>query len=198
MEPFIGQIMAFVGNFTIRGWAKCDGQLMSIAQNTALFSIIGTTYGGDGRTTFALPDLRGRVPMHYGNGNGLTPRVLGARGGQEYHNLSLSEMPSHNHTTINNAAQDQHILLSTENGVNETPQAGDVPAIGNYPDGLTVEKTKNFGPATPGSTINGQTISGNAGLTIGNNGGSQAHNNMQPFETVNYLIALQGIFPSRN
>lgn len=198
MDPFIGQIMAFVGNFAIRGWAKCDGQLMSIAQNTALFSIIGTTYGGDGRTTFALPDLRGRVPMHYGTGNGLTTRPLGARGGQETHILTSLEMPSHSHTAINNSAQDQHILLSTEAGVNETPQAGDIPAVGNYPDGLTAAKTKNFGPATQGSTVNGQTISGSAGLTIGNNGGSQAHNNMQPFETVNYLIALQGIFPSRS
>lgn len=198
MEPFIGQIMAFVGNFTIRGWAKCDGQLMPIAQNTALFSIIGTTYGGDGRTTFALPDLRGRVPMHYGNGNGLTPRLLGARGGQETHTLNILEIPSHSHTAINNGAQDQHILLSTENGVNEIPQAGDIPAVGNYPGNLGPSKTKNFGPASSGNTVNGQTISGNAGLTIGNNGGSRDHNNMQPFETVNYLIALQGVFPSRD
>ncbi|SHM95392.1 phage tail protein [Polaribacter sp. KT 15] len=196
MEPFIGQIMAFVGNFAIRGWAKCDGQLMSISENTALFSIIGTTYGGDGRTTFALPDLRGRVPMHYGTGNGLTTRPLGARGGQETHTLTSLEMPSHSHTVLNNSAQDQHVMLSKDAAVNQIPAEGDVPAAAQFGSGLSATKVNAFGPAT--NLVNGQTISGSAGLTIANNGGSQAHNNMQPFETVNYLIALVGVFPSRS
>lgn len=196
MEPFIGQIMAFVGNFAIRGWAKCDGQLLPISSNTALFSIIGTNYGGDGRTTFALPDLRGRVPMHYGNGLGLTSRNLGERGGQEYHNLLLTEMPSHNHIALNNAAQDQHVMLSKDAAVNQIPAEGDVPAAAQFGSGLNATKVNAFGPAT--NLVNGQAISGSSGFTIANNGGSQAHNNMQPFVTVNYLIALQGIFPSRS
>ncbi|WP_299219384.1 tail fiber protein [uncultured Aquimarina sp.] len=196
MEPFLGQIILFGGNFAPRGWALCDGQLLPISSNSALFSILGTVYGGDGRTTFALPDLRGRVPMHAGNGPGLSNRRLGSKGGGETHTLVTPELPSHNHLTQNSESTDQTILLSTENAVNETPQAGDVPAVAQFGTGLSATKVKAFGPPT--NPVNGQTIRSNAGLTILNNGGGQSHNNMQPYLTTNYIIALQGLFPSRS
>ncbi|WP_440069629.1 phage tail protein [Tenacibaculum discolor] len=193
MEPFLGQIMMFGGNFAPRGWAFCNGQLLAISQNTALFSILGTTYGGDGRTTFALPDLRGRAPINSGGGSagpGLSPRPLGQRGGEQTHTLNITEMPSHSHSVQPNSS---HLKLSTDNAVNETPAAGDVPAVSNYPDGLSAKKVKSFGPPT--NTVNGQSI---APPTILNNGGNLAHNNMQPYLAVNFVIALVGIFPSRN
>jgi len=196
MDPFLGEIIMFAGNFAPRGWALCEGQLLPISQYSALFSILGTTYGGDGRTTFALPDLRGRAPIAPGTGPGLSTRKLGQRGGTETVTLTINQMPSHNHLTQNNPATDQHIQLSADDAVNETPSPGDVPAVGNYADGLTTKKVKNFGPAS--NTVSGQTISANAGLNILNNGGSQPHTNVQPFLAVNYIIALVGVFPSRN
>ncbi|AUC85940.1 phage tail protein [Polaribacter sp. ALD11] len=196
--PLIGEIKIFAGNFAPRGWAYCDGQLLSISQNQALFAILGTTYGGDGRTSFALPDLRGRVAIGPRNGPGLPSYKLGQRGGAPTNKLTILEMPSHNHLTSNSAAADQHAQLSTKTAVNETPQAGDVPAIANIPASLGVQNVKSFGPPAAGSVVNGQTLSGNADLTILNNGGSQAHNIMQPYLTINYIIALVGIFPSRN
>ena len=196
MDPFIGEIVMFGGNFAPRGWAFCDGQLLPIAQNTALFSILGTTYGGDGRTTFALPDLRGRAPIGPRQGPGLTDYRLGQRSGQETVTLNVTQIPSHNHATQNNPSTDQHIQLSTNDAVNETPAPGDIPAVANYQDGLVTKKVKTFGPAT--NVVNGQTISANAGLNILNTGGNLAHNNMQPYVAINYIIALVGIFPSRN
>lgn len=100
MDPFLAQIIMFGGNFAPRGWAFCDGQLLAISSNTALFSLLGTAYGGDGRTTFGLPDLRGRFPMHPGNGPGLSSRRLGDKSGAENHTLTVNEMPSHNHTMV--------------------------------------------------------------------------------------------------
>lgn len=181
MEPFIGQIVLFGGNFAPRGWALCEGQLLSIAQNTALFAILGTIYGGDGRTTFALPDLRGRTPIGYGTGPGLTPRPLGSRAGQEYHTLTVSEMPNHFHLNTSK--------LSTDPASHETPIAGDVPAAAQFGAGLGATQVKSFGPAT--NTVDTNTPTTNAG-------GSQPHYNMQPYLTCNYIIALVGVFPSRN
>ena len=195
-EGFIGEIRMFAGNFAPRTWAYCDGQLLSIAQNTALFSILGTTYGGDGRTTFALPDLRGRTAIGPRNGPGLPGYRLGQKAGAPTTTLTLAQIPSHNHLTQNVAAADQHILLSKDTAVNEIPAAGDVPAAAQFGNGLSGTKVKAFGPPT--NTVNGQTISGNAGLTVLNNGGSQSHNNMQPYTSVNYIICTQGVFPSRN
>ena len=175
-EPFIGQITMFAGTFAPRGWAFCSGQLLQISQNTALFSILGTTYGGDGRTTFGLPDLRGRVPVgSEGNsaGPGLSPRPLGQRGGTENVTLSLAQIPSHNH-----AARAV------------TPAGNSNDAINNYwaDDAGVSSGTYHSGPAN--GTMNAQ--------AIGNNGGGQAHTNMQPFLAINFIIALTGIFPSRN
>ncbi|MGJ8695238.1 MAG: phage tail protein [Verrucomicrobiaceae bacterium] len=169
-EPYVGQIQTFGFSFAPAGWALCNGQILSIGQNTALFSLLGTTYGGNGETTFALPDLRGRMPMHYGNGPGLTGRQIGLKSGFETHQLSVGEMPNHFHTrTVTSAVGDA------------TSPIGAVPATAN--DGES-----NYSTATSGLS----TVNGNA------NGGSQAHNNMPPYLAINFSIALVGIFPSQN
>ena len=170
MEPFIGQIMMFGGNFAPRGWAFCDGQLLPISQNTALFSILGTTYGGDGRTTFALPDLRGRAAMHPGRGPGLSSRRLGEKGGVEDVTLNVNQMPSHNHT----------IQAGNTGGDDTNPTTAK--GFASASDDLYLENA-------PGTTMQSQIVS--------NAGGSQPHTNMPPFGCVNYIIALVGIFPSR-
>lgn len=193
-DGFIGEIRMFAGNFAPRGWAFCNGQLLPISQNAALFSILGTTYGGDGRTTFALPDLRGRAPIHAGNGPGLTDRRLGSKGGQETVTLTVTQMPSHSHTIAAPANTSQHVLLSTDKAVRVKPQAGDVPAAMNFGSGFSATPVKGYGPAT--NTVQGQTITPQ--LSASNTGGGQAHDNMPPYATVNYIIALVGIFPSRN
>ncbi|MDA2917990.1 tail fiber protein [Desulfobacterota bacterium AH_259_B03_O07] len=168
-ECFIGEVRIFAGNFAPRNWALCDGQLLPINQNQALFSILGTTYGGDGRTNFGLPDLRGRVPTHAGNGPGLTPRTLGAKGGEEAQVLTVQEMPSHTHT------------------LNARNQRGNT----NIPSGNVLARKRNFYSTQPQNAI----LSNGA---IGTTGGGQAHNNMPPFQALNYIICPQGIFPSRN
>ncbi len=175
-EPFIGEIRMFAGNFAPRGWAFCNGQLLPIAQNSALFSILGTTYGGDGRTTFALPDLRGRAPMQWGDGPGLTPRPLGEKGGAENVTLIASQMPSHNHV----------LSASSQQGDQFSPE-GNVPAVLLS---ATTGQPENLYHATPNTTM--------ASQALGVTGGSQPHNNMQPFLCVSFIIALVGIFPSHS
>jgi microcystin-dependent protein len=172
-EPFVGQIITAGFNFAPRGYATCDGQILSIAQNTALFSLLGTTFGGNGQTTFALPDLRGRVPIHQGNGPGLSQRVMGELAGEEYHTLISTEMPMHNHTV--NA-------LST-NGNLKTP-------TNNIMANVQGTATNIYSASNPDTTMNTQMLNVS--------GGSQPHNNMQPYLVINFCIALQGIFPSRN
>jgi len=168
MNPFIGQIMIFGGNFAPRGWAFCQGQLLPIAQNTALFSLLGTIYGGDGRTTFALPDMRGRVVVSPGNGPGLQSRAVGQRGGSQTNTLNTTHLPSHNHTV--------GIPIST---AVETEAQGFLSNANIYAEEAT------SGQFYPGATST-------------NTGNGQAINNMGPFLTVNYIIALQGTFPSRS
>jgi microcystin-dependent protein len=163
-EPFISEIRLMSFSFAPKGWAQCDGQLLPINQNQALFSLLGTTYGGDGRVNFALPDLRGRTPLHMGQGHS-----LGERGGEEAHTLSQSELPTHVHAA--NAGSD-NATASTPTG-NLLASAANLYAPAS---GLT--------PLTPSS--------------VANVGGSQAHLNMQPYLTINFCIALQGIFPSWN
>ncbi|WP_206082003.1 phage tail protein [Maribellus sediminis] len=179
MDPFLGQIMMFAGNFPPRGWAFCDGTLLPISSNTALFSILGTTYGGDGRTTFALPDLRGRVAMHPGHGPGLSSRILGQKGGTESVTLTTSEMPSHNHAATG--------TVQAKNGQPDESNPG-----GTVPASLT-GGAEGYAE-TPNTTMK----SGGVDITVGNNGGNLPHTNVQPFNCVNYIIALQGVFPSRN
>lgn len=169
-EGFIGEIRLFAGNFAPRGWALCNGQLLSIAQNTALFSILGTTYGGNGQTTFALPDLRGRVPLHPGTGPGLADRFLGESAGQETHTLLQSEMPAHGHQ-----------LNATANTATATSPAGGVLAQ----------------PARPAYAAGGA-ASPMSASSLGNAGGSQPHNNMAPYLGLNFIICMEGIFPPRN
>lgn len=172
-EPFIGQIIMVGFNFAPKSYATCDGQIMSIAQNTALFSLLGTTYGGNGQTTFALPDLRGRTPIHQGNGPGLTPRVMGEMSGEENHTLLTTEMPMHNHLASGSSAD-----------ANNTSPAGNTWA--------------NEGTATTNLYVNSAPNAPMNAQAIGTSGGNQPHNNMQPYLVINFCIALQGIFPSRN
>ncbi|MCB1860777.1 MAG: phage tail protein [Gammaproteobacteria bacterium] len=180
-SPFIAEIVMFGGNFAPRSWAFCDGQLLAISQNQALFSLLGTTYGGDGRTTFALPDLRGRLPMHPGSGSGLSNRRLGEKGGVENVTLNTTEVPSHTHTAV-----------STANAV--TPAGNSNDAVNNFwaDDAGVASGTYHSGPANV--SMNAAAVS----TTVANAGGNQAHTNVQPFQCVNFIIALQGIYPSRN
>ena len=170
-SPFLGMIISVGFNFAPRGWTFCDGQLLAISQNTALFSLLGTTFGGDGRTTFALPDLRGRVMVSPGTGPGLSPYAWGQRSGQEFVTLNTQEIPSHNHD----------IRLG---GTASTP-AGSNSLIGNLTGTDII-----FNPTSSGNTM--------ASDAITNTGGSQAHENRMPFLGIYRCIALVGVFPSRN
>jgi len=174
MEPFVGQIIMFGGNFAPRGWALCNGQLLPVSGNDALFSILGTTYGGNGRTTFGLPDLRGRVPMHAGHGPGLTNRQLGETGGAEQVTLDADQIPSHNH------------LMTVTDRAGTAGQPSDLYLATNDKGG------QDYGTPQDGED---QHLNEAA---IRNTGGSQPHNNVQPFQTVNYIIALTGLYPSSN
>jgi len=171
-NPFLGEIRMFAGNFAPAGWAQCNGQIMSISQNTALFSILGTTYGGNGTTTFALPDLRSRVPIHVGQGPGLSPYVLGQVAGTENVTLLTTQIPLHNHG----------VNCSTGGGTQASPASG-YPAVESTGTSLDYAASSN-GTMNP--------------AMIGNAGSGQPHANIQPYLCVNFIIALQGIFPSRN
>jgi len=167
MDPFLGEIRMFGGNFAPQGWATCDGQILPIAQNTALFSLLGTTYGGNGQTTFALPDLRGRLPVHIGGG-----LTIGQADGSETVISTTTNLPAHTHaanaasaaTTLSPASQ----YWAADPGANVAPYAA-------APDGRVM-----------------------SGTAIGAQGGSQPHANMQPFLAVTFIIALEGIYPSRS
>ena len=196
-EPILGEVRIFAGNFAPRGWAFCDGQLLPIASNSALFSLLGTMYGGDGRTTFGLPDLRGRVAMSAGRHPGSNYNYIqGQRGGLEQRVLNTLQLPQHSHTVSNASGVSSHVLLSTDNAVRNTPITGDVPAVANYPDGLATAQVKSFGP--PSNLVNGQPVGGSSSIIINNTGSSQPVDSRQPYTVVRYIIALQGIFPSRN
>jgi len=185
MEGMIGEIRLFAGNFAPRAWAFCEGQLLPINQNQALFSILGTIYGGDGRTTFALPDLRGRVALGPGHGPGLSDYRLGARGGVENVTLNATQIPSHNHTATPQLQFAQPASTAPAN----TPSPG--PAAN---PGTTQMPAYSNGPAT--TTLAAGDVTGD--VQIGNTGGGLSHENRQPFLAVNYIICLQGVFPSRS
>ena len=172
MDPFVAEIRIVPFNFPPKGWAFCDGQLLPLSQNTALFSLLGTTYGGDGKSTFALPDLQGCSAMHPGQGQGLSQRFLGEMGGSETVTLLVSEMPAHTHTV--NALT----ALSTTT----TPTSG-----------TTLGRSVN-GNAYADTASGFQTF---APESLPPAGGSLPHNNLQPYLTLNYVIALQGVFPAR-
>jgi microcystin-dependent protein len=169
-EPFVGEIRMFGFNFAPRNYATCQGQILPIAQNTALFSLLGTTYGGNGQTTFALPDLQGRAPMSFDQGPGLSPRDLGEVGGSEFVTLLSTEMPAHNHSL---AAQSSPADRANASGAALAASADPVYSTGSS-----------------AGTMHPQ--------AVGFVGGGQPHDNMQPYLVVNFCIALRGVFPARN
>jgi microcystin-dependent protein len=170
-EPFVGEIRMFAGNFAPRGWAFCDGQLLAVSQNDALFSLLGTIYGGDGRTTFGLPDLRGRIPIHAGTGPGLSPRRLGSKGGAEKVTLTVNQQPSHGHP----------MQASTQNALQPNPQ-----------DNVLAQSTSQdlYVGDPPDVNMNAASIT--------QVGGSRSHTNLMPFLCIHFIIALVGIYPSRH
>lgn len=170
-DPFVGEVRMFAGTVVPTGWALCDGQLLPISQNTALFSLLGTMYGGNGTSTFALPDLRGRVPVHMGQGPGLSNRVQGELLGEEAHTLLVSEMPAHNHT----------VGASTVNGNSD---AADSRVMARSPAAIPQYQGTSDTNLSPSA--------------VANTGGGQPHNNMQPYLCVSFIIALQGIYPPRS
>ncbi len=170
-EPFVGEIRMFAGNFAPRGWALCEGQLLAISQNDALFSLFGTVYGGDGRTTFGLPDMRGRVPVHAGNGPGLSDRRLGARGGQETVTLQADEVHGHGHALSASSAA-------------ASAAAG--------PSGV-LATTRDASYGVPGGTVMAA-----AAVTPSGSASPSAHNNLAPSLAIHYIVALFGIYPSRS
>ena len=171
-DPFIGEIRMFAGNFAPNGWAFCWGQLQSISENDALFALIGTTYGGDGQTTFALPDLRGRIPVGQGQGPGLSNRIVGQQYGTEDVTLLSSQMPAHTHT-----------LLASGTAATASSPAGAVLAAQSM-DAVFISGT------APTAVMRADLVAPD--------GGNQAHDNMAPYLCLNFIIALFGIFPSRS
>ena len=170
-EPFIGEIIMFGGNFAPRGWLFCEGQLLSIPSNQSLFSIVGTMYGGDGRTTFGLPDLRGRTPIHPGHGPGLSRYQLGQKGGQEYVTLNTTQLPSHNHG-LEAHVTDEIGLKEMHFVQDDSAEPVLIPVRGGEQPLPIVSKMQYTG-------------------------GGQSINNRQPYQAVHYIIAVQGIYPSR-
>ena len=177
-EPYVAEIRIVAFNFAPRGWAFCDGQLLPISQNTALFSLIGTTYGGDGRTTTGLPNLQGRAPMHPGRGPGLTSRRLGERVGTPTVSLTEAQIPSHNHQF---------------NVSKVAPPTSNMPT-GNFPDQYKDEVEGRTEMYKNDASLNATFAS----QAIANAGGGQGHENMHPFLGLNYVIALVGVYPSRS
>jgi microcystin-dependent protein len=175
-EPFLGEIRMFGGNFAPQGWALCNGQILAIAQNTALFSLLGTTYGGNGQTTFALPNLQGRFPMHWGQGPGLSSRTLGEQSGSENVTMLLNQMPSHNHPV--NARSDEANTDTATGAVWAKVVDGSGNALSAYSSGI------------PPDTVMSQ-------QAVGQSGGNQPMPVMNPFLCVTFIIALEGIYPSR-
>jgi len=167
-QPFLGEIRLFCGNFAPKGWAFCDGQLLPISQSTALFSLLGTNYGGDGQTNFALPNFQGRVPMHYSQGPGLSDYVIGQAGGSASETVTISQLPAHVHP------------IATTSAVATTGLSTGGPA-------LAVASTDVYGAAVNMAHMGSQLV-----------GGGQLHSNAQPYLGLNFIIALQGIFPARN
>jgi len=172
-DPYIGEIKMWAGDFAPRGYLPCDGRLLSIQSNTALFSILGTTYGGDGRVTFALPNLGGRLPMHWGDGPGLTPRVLGEMAGQDTVTLTAAEMPAHSH----------QVMASTD-AANTTASSGNVMASTAAAD--PIYRASSASPVNLAPT------------SVAVSGSSLPHENRMPYQSLTFIICVQGVFPPRS
>ena len=190
-EPFIGEIRTVGFNFAPRGWALCDGQLLPIANNTALFSLLGTTYGGDGRTTFGLPDLRGRTSIGVGSGPGLSTISWGERRGSEITTLNVTHLPNHNHTVASGS-------LSVHNGAGNQDTI-----IDGSTKSLAISATVDRTPVIANNSFSSEPATANINNAVvnsptGNTGGNQSFNNMQPSLGIYHIIALIGIYPSRN
>lgn len=178
IDPFVGEITIFAGNYAPQGWEFCDGQLLTISAHTALFSLLGTTYGGDGMTNFRLPDLRGRTPIGEGQGSGLSNRPLGSSGGEEAHSLNVDELPAHSHAV-------QLELFGSSN-----------PAHLHHPGGAALASTNQS--ATYGEASNLSPMADDSmQATVDSTGQGEGHNNMAPYLTLNYIIAIEGAYPSR-
>jgi microcystin-dependent protein len=184
-EPFVGEIKMVGFNFAPRGYALCNGQILSIAQNTALFSLLGTMYGGNGQTTFALPNLQGRVPVHQGQGAGLSNYTIGQNGGEETHTLITTEMPLHNHTATATTT-----VSASSTAANATSPANNFLANSG--------RTNIYSNTPPDVNMGSNPATATTSVTVQSSGGSAPHNNLQPYLCVNFVIALEGIFPSRN
>jgi len=175
-DPYLGEIRMFSGNFAPRNWAFCAGALLSISENNALFSLLGTNFGGDGRATFALPDMRGRIPIHQGYAPSLSPRRIGQHFGTENVYLTNNEMPAHSHT-----------LQASSSEADSTNPSGDV--LASHSDG-DLPYTGTPSDSTRFENMNSE--------TVGTAGGAQPHSNMMPYQCVSFIISLQGIYPSRS
>jgi microcystin-dependent protein len=171
-QPFVGEIRMFAGNFAINGWAFCNGALVGISQNDILFNVLGTTYGGDGVSTFALPDLQGRIPVHQGQGAGLSNYVIGQKGGSETVTLLGNQLPGHPHPALGSAT------------------GGAQPNPGNNTWGNSGITNNSFGP---GTSANATMNSGSTSMT----GGNQPHDNLLPFQVISFIISLYGVYPSQ-
>ena len=181
-EPFIGEIRMFGGSFAPRGWALCNGQLLQVSQNNLLFSLFGTFYGGDGQTTFGLPDLRGRAPMHIGTGPGLSSRHLGQKYGEEDVTVSMQEMPSHSHTISPLENEATGSAADTSDPAGNSLALANVYQTGHYPSSERYMHDDTV-------SVTGMTTS---------TGGSLSHENMSPYLAVYFIVALTGTYPSRN
>lgn len=191
-EPFLGEIKMVGFNFAPRGYAFCNGQLLEISSNTALFSLLGTIYGGDGRFTFALPDLRGRVAVHPGNGPGLSQYLVGQKGGLESVTLTTVQMPSHNHTATTTVTDVSATLHGTDAGGDSEAPSGKSLA--------SKRRTNIYSADAPDVDLHVGSITATAAAstTVNNNGGNLSHENRAPFLGIHHVIALQGLFPSRS
>ena len=189
MEPFLATVIMFGPNWAPRGWALCEGQILPINSNQSLYSLLGTTFGGDGRTSFALPDLRGRVPIGAGDGSQTTSRSPGQKIGEEAVTLDMNDLPAHNHALI---PGDATLTGGVTVGINEEGVDASNPTSGTFTEANMYSSstpTNNYAHMSHNLVLNGDTS-----LV----GGGQSHNNMQPFLAISYLIAIQGLFPSRN
>jgi len=214
-DAYLGEIRFVAFDFAPRGWASCDGQLLPIAQNTALFALIGTYYGGDGRVTFALPDMRGRLFMHFGTGPGLSPRSLGERAGAESHTLTVGEMPAHTHSLESHTHAVPSVAVdvkgSSAAATSTSPTGGVLANATAGPGGggggrgggpSAVTNVYNAGPAdvslAAGSAVTAAGTTGGGTGTITPSGGGLPYGTMPPFGALHCIINISGIFPSRN